>query len=243
MYWRQTGLKYMRKTVLITGVASGIGLAQARMFLENGYTVYGVDKQAMTQTLTGDFTFIQMDVTQDLTALTTKVPTVDILCNTAGVLDGYKPLLDITDEEIHAVLDVNFFAHVRITRHYLQNMVARQQGVIINMCSIASSLAGGGGAAYTSSKHALAGFTKQVALDYAKDGVLVVGIAPGAVQTGMTQADFEPGGLAEWVAEQTPIKRWSQPEEIAELTWFLANGNKQSFQGAIITMDGGWSIK
>lgn len=233
----------MANTVLITGVASGIGLAQARIFLENGYTVYGVDKQNMTQNLTGDFHFVQLDITQDLSALFTTVSTVDILCNTAGMLDEYKPLLDSTDEDIHVILDVNFFAPVRITRHYLKHMVARQQGVIINMCSIASSLAGGGGAAYTSSKHALAGFTKQLALDYAKDGVLVVGVAPGAVQTGMTQADFEPGGLAEWVAEQTPIQRWSQPEEIAELTWFLANGNKQSFQGAIITMDGGWSLK
>lgn len=88
------------------------------------------------------------------------------------------------------------------------------------MCSIASSLAGGGGHAYTSSKHALAGFTKQLALDYAEAGIQVFGIAPGAVKTAMTAADFEPSGLADWVASETPIKRWIEPEEIAELSLF-----------------------
>ncbi|MBF0844605.1 SDR family NAD(P)-dependent oxidoreductase, partial [Streptococcus danieliae] len=79
-------------------------------------------------------------------------------------------------------------------RFYLNKMVSVGAGVIITMCSIASHIAGGGGAAYTSSKHALMGLTKQMALDYAESGVQIFGIAPGAVQTGMTQADFEPGG-------------------------------------------------
>ena len=111
------------------------------------------------------------------------------------------------------------------------------------MCSIASSLAGGGGHAYTSSKHALAGFTKQLALDYAEAGIQIFGIAPGAVKTKMTAADFEPGGLADWVAEKTPIKRWIEPEEVAELTLFLASGKAQSMQGEIVKIDGGWSLK
>ncbi|MBZ4291729.1 SDR family NAD(P)-dependent oxidoreductase, partial [Streptococcus pneumoniae] len=92
--------------------------------------------------------------------------------------------------------------------YYLTQMLENKKGIIINMCSIASSLAGGGGHAYTSSKHALAGFTKQLALDYAEAGIQVFGIAPGAVKTAMTAADFEPGGLADWVASETPIKRW-----------------------------------
>ena len=111
------------------------------------------------------------------------------------------------------------------------------------MCSIASSLAGGGGHAYTSSKHALAGFTKQLALDYAEAGIQVFGIAPGAVKTSMTAADFEPGGLADWVASETPIKRWIEPCEIAEVSLFLASGKASAMQGQILTIDGGWSLK
>ena len=232
----------MTKTVLITGVSSGIGLAQARAFLENGYAVYGVDKSAKPD-LSGDFQFVQLDVTKDIAALTDVVPAVDILCNTAGILDDYRPLLEISEDEFNQVFQTNFFATVKLTRHYLTKMVERQFGMIINMCSIASFLAGGGGAAYTASKHALAGFTRQLALDYADKGIQVFGIAPGAVKTSMTARDFEPGGLADWVADQIPIKRWTEPEEIADLTLFLAYGKARSMQGEIVKIDGGWSLK
>lgn len=232
----------MTRTVLVTGCASGIAYAQAQYFLEKGDCVYGVDKSTCPP-LEGDFHFLQLDLSTDLSSLFTWLPTVDILCNTAGILDDYKPLLDVSDEEFGALFAVDFFATVKITRHYLKGMVAKQSGIIINMCSIASFIAGGGGAAYTSAKHALAGFTRQLALDYAKDKVQVFGIAPGAVQTAMTQADFEPGGLADWVAQETPIGRWSQPSEIAELTGFLATGKASSMQGEIVKIDGGWSLK
>lgn len=232
----------MTKKVLITGVSSGIGLAQARAFLENGCAVYGVDK-ADKPDLSGDFHFLQLDLTGDLAALTDFAPEVDILCNTAGILDGYKPLLEQSDQELEDVFAVNFFVAVKLTRQYLPQMLARKSGTIINMCSIASFLAGGGGSAYTASKHALAGFTRQLALDYADQGIQVFGIAPGAVKTGMTASDFEPDGLADWVADQTPIKRWLEPEEIADLTLYLASGKAQAMQGQIIQMDGGWGLR
>ena len=218
----------MTRRVLITGVSSGIGLAQARLFLEKGYQVYGVDQGADPQ-LAGDFHFMQRDLTLDLTPIFDWCPEVDVLCNTAGVLDDYKPLLEQSAQEIQEIFEINY--------------VTPKQGIIINMCSIASSLAGGGGHAYTSSKHALAGFTKQLALDYAEAGVQVFGIAPGAVKTGMTAADFEPGGLADWVASETPIKRWIEPEEVAEVSIFLASGKASAMQGQFLTIDGGWSLK
>ncbi|WP_162012888.1 3-oxoacyl-ACP reductase [Streptococcus sp. S784/96/1] len=232
----------MTKTVLITGVSSGIGLAQARAFLENGCAVYGVDKSAKPD-LSGDFHFLQLDLRGDLAALYDFAPAVDVLCNTAGILDAYQPLLEQNQETIETIFAINVFSAMVITRHYLAKMVAQQSGIIINMCSIASFLAGGGGAAYTASKHAIAGFTKQLALDYADQGVQVFGIAPGAVKTAMTAADFEPGGLADWVASETPIKRWLEPEEVADLTFFLASGKAQAMQGEIIKVDGGWSLK
>ena len=232
----------MTKTVLVTGVSSGIGRAQARLFLENGWHVYGVD-QSKKPNLTGDFHFLQQDLTLALQSVFDWCPQVDVLCNTAGVLDDYKPLLEQTAQEIQEIFEINYVTPVELTRYYLTQMLKKQSGIIINMCSIASSLAGGGGHAYTSSKHALAGFTKQLALDYAEQGVQVFGIAPGAVKTGMTAADFEPGGLAQWVADETPIKRWIEPEEVAELTLFLASGKAQPMQGEIVKIDGGWSLK
>ena len=232
----------MTKTVLVTGVSSGIGRAQAQLFLGNGWRVYGVD-QSKKPNLTGDFHFLQQDLTLALQSVFDWCPQVDVLCNTAGVLDDYKPLLEQTAQEIQEIFEINYVTPVELTRYYLTQMLKKQSGIIINMCSIASSLAGGGGHAYTSSKHALAGFTKQLALDYAEQGVQVFGIAPGAVKTSMTATDFEPGGLAQWVADETPIKRWIEPEEVAELTLFLASGKAQSMQGEIVKIDGGWSLK
>ncbi|ETS95772.1 oxidoreductase, short chain dehydrogenase/reductase family protein [Streptococcus sp. OBRC6] len=237
-----TGWKFMTKTVLVTGVSSGIGRAQAQLFLENGWRVYGVD-QSKKPNLTGDFHFLQQDLTLALQSVFNWCPQVDVLCNTAGVLDDYKPLLEQSAQEIQEIFEINYVTPVELTRYYLTQMLKKQSGIIINMCSIASSLAGGGGHAYTSSKHALAGFTKQLALDYAEQGVQVFGIAPGAVKTGMTAADFEPGGLADWVAEETPIKRWLDPQEVADVTLFLASGKAAAMQGEILKIDGGWSLK
>ena len=232
----------MTKTVLVTGVSSGIGRAQAQLFLENGWRVYGVDRSEKPS-LTGDFHFFQQDLILGFQPIFDWCPQVDVLCNTAGVLDDYKPLLEQSAQEIREIFEINYVTPVELTRYYLTQMLKKQSGIIINMCSIASSLAGGGGHAYTSSKHALAGFTKQLALDYAEQGVQVFGIAPGAVKTSMTAADFEPGGLAQWVVDETPIKRWIEPEEVAELTLFLASGKAQPMQGEIVKIDGGWSLK
>ena len=104
--------------------------------------------------------------------------------------------------------------------------------------------AGGGGIAYTTAKHAIVGFTKQLALDVADQGISVKGIAPGAIQTPMNAADFAGDGkMAQWVAEETPVKRWAQPEEVAALTLFLASPQASYLQGAIVPIDGGWTLK
>ena len=232
----------MTKTVLVTGASSGIGRAQALTFLENGYRVYGVDKDENPGFL-NELRFVKMDLTGDLTPLFTSLPEVDILCNTAGILDDYRPLHETNDEDWEQIFALNLTATMKITRFYLQKMLEKKSGIIINMCSIASFLAGGGGAAYTASKHALAGLTKQIALDYADKNIQVFGLAPGAVKTAMTAADFEPGGLADWVADETPIKRWLDPQEVADVSLFLASGKAAAMQGEIIKIDGGWSLK
>ena len=232
----------MTKTVLVTGASSGIGRAQAKIFLENGYRVYGVDKDENPGFLEPSH-FLQLDLTGDLTPLFTSLPEVDVLCNTAGILDDYRPLHKTSDEAWEQVFALNLIATMKITRFYLEKMLEKKSGIIINMCSIASFLAGGGGAAYTASKHALAGLTKQIALDYADKNIQVFGLAPGAVKTAMTANDFEPGGLADWVAEETPIKRWLDPQEVADVTLFLASGKASAMQGEIIKIDGGWSLK
>ena len=116
----------MTKRVLITGVSSGIGMAQARLFLEKGYQVYGVD-QGKKPDLQGDFHFLQRDLTLNLEPIFDWCPQVDVLCNTAGVLDDYKPLLEQSAQEIQEIFEINYVAPVELARHYLTDMLEKKR--------------------------------------------------------------------------------------------------------------------
>lgn len=246
--------EFTGKVVFVTGCASGIGEAQALAFLAEGARVFGVDqkepKSEFSAQYSENFYFEQADVSQAVACQKAVQKCLDhygpvnILLNTAGILDEYKPLLATEEGLWQKVLSTNLDSMFYLTKAILPQMVADQNGTIINMASIASLVAGGGGIAYTTAKHAIAGFTKQLALDYAPQGIHVNAIAPGAIQTPMNAADFAGDGkLAQWVAEETPVKRWAQPSEVADLTLFLASEKARFMQGNILPIDGGWLLK
>ncbi|WP_158178930.1 SDR family oxidoreductase, partial [Lactiplantibacillus plantarum] len=131
-----------------------------------------------------------------------------------------------------------------VTNAVLPAMLAAQHGVFVNMASIAGLVGGGGGAAYTAAKHAIIGYTKQLDLDYAAQGIRANCIAPGAIDTPMNAADFAGDGkMAKWVASETPAKRWAQPQEVADLTLFLASQHADYIHGTVVPIDGGWLAK
>ncbi|MGX6962153.1 3-oxoacyl-ACP reductase [Vagococcus xieshaowenii] len=252
---RNKYLDLANQVVLVTGAASGIGLSQVEAFLGQEAYVFGVDCQEgkmleLTKKYPAHFGYFVGDICQQATLEEALAQcdrmfgSITILLNTAGILDDYLPLHK-TDEDLwDAIYETNVKSMYRLTRLVLPQMLANKRGTIINMTSIAGMIAGGGGIAYTMSKHAVAGFTKQLALDYAAQGITVKGIAPGAIQTAMTKADFlGDGEMAKWVANETPVKRWAQPEEVAELTLFLATPQASYLQGVIVPIDGGWLIK
>lgn len=238
-------MTFENKKILITGAASGIGQAQAKAFLQKGAVVIGIDVNPSTISHENyshkvgsvtDQSFIQETLGE--------ISDVDILCNTAGVLDGFAPTLE-TDEVLwDRIFNINVKGMYRITNAVLPQMIARQKGIIINMASIAGMIAGGGGAAYTASKHAVIGYTKQLSYDYCKEGIRVNGIAPGAIDTPMNAADFEGDGeMAKSVAAETPAGRWAKPEEVANVTLFLASEESDYMHATIIPIDGGWMNK
>lgn len=241
--------------VLVTGVASGIGQAQARLFLEQGALVFGADlqKSPLVEKLTRDFptsfTFVHCDVRHvtEITQLVEQVNAtgpVDILLNTAGILDAYRPSLETTVAQWDNVMDTNLKSMFLLCNACLPQMLQQGHGVVVNMASIAGLVAGGGGAAYTAAKHAIIGYTKQLDYDYAGRGIRANCVAPGAINTPMNQADFAGDGqMAKEVAAQTPALRWAQPEEVAALSLFLASPQADYIHGTVVPIDGGWTEK
>ena len=236
-----THFDFTDKTVIITGAASGIGAAQAAAFQAAGATVVGIDLQPISNLTDA----IQADVSDPATAATIAAQyQPDIVCNTAGVLDGYQTVTDTALSAWQRILDVDLTSQFLMIKALLPGMLARGHGVFINMSSIAGLVGGGGGVAYTAAKHAVIGLTKQLDLDYAAQGIRANALAPGAINTPMNAADFAGDGkMAVWVARETPAKRWAKPEEVAQLSLFLASDAADYIHGTVIPIDGGWLEK
>lgn len=250
---QQTHFMRNERVVLVTGVSSGIGLAQAQIFLQKGHSVIGLDLQIPPQTLLENckFKFYEVDLSQSsqiykvFESIGQAFPILDILCNTVGQLDQYVTIESMDENQWTQLFSVNLTSHFLITKLALPLLLKAPASRIINMTSIAGLVAGGGGIAYTTFKHGLVGFTKQLAYDYAHTGLRVNGIAPGAIDTPMNIKDFEEndGKMAQWVADQVPVKRWAQAEEVANLTFFLASDGADYIHGSILPLDGGWLVR
>ncbi|MFD1349471.1 3-oxoacyl-ACP reductase [Oceanobacillus caeni] len=247
--------EFNKKVVFITGANSGIGHAQAEAFLKLGATVFAMDVKEnqlvqLKNTYGNEFDYVignvreKRDVETAVQKAIEQKGKIDILLNTAGILDGYAKTLE-TDEALwDRVMDTNVKGTYQVTNAVLTHMLKRKKGVIVNMASIAGYVAGGGGAAYTASKHAIIGYTKQLDYDYARQGIRANALAPGAIETPMNQADFAGDGeMAKWVAEETPAGRWAKPWEVANLTLFIASEAADYIHGTVIPIDGGWTMK
>ncbi|MGH2117055.1 3-oxoacyl-ACP reductase [Aerococcus sp. L_32] len=243
--------------VVITGAMSGIGASQVEAFLSHGHRVYTVDIQtnadqlAKWQAIYPETYYFQELDCSDVSAvssffqhITKDLSGIDVLCNTAGKLDGYVALGDTNPDLWADILTHNLQSVFNMTKAALPYLLANPTSRLINMASIAGLTAGGGGIAYTTAKHAIVGFTKQMAFDYAGQGLVANAIAPGAIMTPMNQADFVGDSpMADQVMAQTPAKRWAGPDEVAALTLFLASDQAAYMQGNTIPVDGGWLIR
>lgn len=242
---------------IITGANSGIGFAQCKLFLEKGHKVVAIDKnqseelKKLKRTYDEDCYLIQFDLAQSesipqiIEEALTFLGSINVVCNTAGILDDYATIEELSLEDWEYYFRVNVTSMFAVAKATLPHLLKQPSARMINMSSIASLTAGGGGIAYTANKHAVAGLTKQLAFDYGDSGLRVNAIAPGAIDTAMNANDFtqNKGEMAKWVAQETPIKRWGTAEEVAQLTLYLASDASDYIHGAIIPVDGGWMIR
>lgn len=246
------------RVALITGAGSGIGRASAELFANEGAAVCVVDLDATSareaaeeiEAAGGEALAIPADVA-DGAAVEAMAATalerfgqVDVLVNNAGVLDDYLPAAETPDEVWDRVLGVNLKAMLLTCRALLPQMLARGAGAVVNVASTAALNGGNGGAAYTTSKHGVIGFTRQLCFDYARKGIRSNVLCPGAVETGMTREIFASGDAEVMKAvESAPIGRWAQPQELAAAALFLASEDASFVNGAVYVVDGGFDSK
>ena len=237
------------KTALVTAAGQGIGRASAITFAEAGATVYATDiNEQLLAALSAlpNLKTAKLDVLDDaaVKACIEKIGTVDVLFNCAGVVHG-GTVVDMKDSDLEFAFDLNVKAMIRTIRAVLPGMLAKQEGSIINMSSVASSIKGVPNRfAYGVTKAAVIGLTKSVAADYVTQGIRCNAICPGTVESPSlqdrmkAQGDYETARAA-FIARQ-PMGRLGTPEEIAELALYLAGATYTS--GQAYAIDGGWTI-
>jgi 3-oxoacyl-[acyl-carrier protein] reductase len=238
------------KTAIVTGAAQGIGRAIAETLAQHGADVAVADLDpgrsqdtvAAVAKLGRRALNVKVNVADfaDVKAMVDQVMKewgkIDILVNNAGITrDGL--LLRMKEEDWNLVLQVNLNGTFHCTKAVLQPMTKQRFGRIVNIASIVGAMGNAGQANYAASKAAVIGFTKTVAREYASRQVTVNAVAPGFIDTAMTQG--LPADVKETLQKQIPLGRLGQPSDVAEAVSFLASDAAGYITGHVLHVNGG----
>jgi NAD(P)-dependent dehydrogenase (short-subunit alcohol dehydrogenase family) len=254
---------------VVTGGGSGIGRAIALALAEDGAGVAILDlladggKETVAEIAGrgGSAEFLVGDVSrwEDVDAAVSeaerRLGPLDVMVNSAGILDGYSAAHEIDTEVWDRVIAINLTGTFHGCRRAIQSMLPRGRGRIVNISSVAGVVGSGGGVAYVASKHGVVGLTRQMALAYAGAGITVNAICPGAVQTGLREhsariigpgaPDMNRGVGSDdaLVKAITPAGRRGAVEEIATAARFLVSEGAAYITGHTLVVDGGWTAR
>lgn len=236
------------KTALVTGAATGIGRAIALMFAQAGARVVvnhlnqAAQAQAVVQAITnegGEAVAIDADVSRaaEIQRLVAEAGEVHLLVNNAGIIQE-KPFLDTTEDDWDRMLGVDLKSVFLMSRAVLPGMVARGNGVIVNLASDLGILGRENYAPYCTAKAGVIGLTRSLAREFAPHGIRVNAIAPGPVNTAMVSLE---NMSAEWMEKELaiPQHRVAEPEEIAATALFLASELSRFYCGQVLGPNGG----
>jgi 3-oxoacyl-[acyl-carrier protein] reductase len=240
------GKQLSSKKALVTGASRGIGRAISALFLAEGAEVWGLGTKEpedfSERAAEGKFHWISADLSL-LEGLEERAENAvkdsggfDVVVNNAGITkDNLSFRMNLDD--FRRVLDVNLSAAFILAKTAGRDMIRRRSGSIINMSSVVGMHGNGGQANYAASKAGLIGLTKSLARETASRNVRVNAIAPGFVETDMTES--LPGAVKEKMLEQIPLKRMGKPEDIAAAALFLASDASAYITGQVLVVDGG----
>ena len=236
------------KVAIITGAGSGIGLATAQRFLEEGAQVAAVgssEKVVRQWQGTENVLVLRADITQleEIQRVVRETVAafgrIDALCNVAGINDLNYPLLDTDDARWDRVMDLDLKAPFRLCREAVPVMIQGGGGSIVNVGSYAA-LRGNHGPSYTAAKAGLVGLTKSMARELAGRGVTCNAVAPGYIDTDMTGQ--LPEKAKEALMAQIPAKRIGRPEDVARAVAFLVSDEAGYITGEVLRVDGGLAM-
>jgi NAD(P)-dependent dehydrogenase (short-subunit alcohol dehydrogenase family) len=242
------------KKALITGASKGLGKAMALALAEAGAQPILVSRDLEKLKATAaevvergaEAVVFQTDVTSETQVrelerqVIGRFGNIQILINNAGV-NNRKPVTEFTLAEWREVLDTNLTSAFLICRSFVPLMKGQSYGRIINMTSIMSHVALAGRTAYCSSKSALLGFTRALALELAPEQITVNGISPGPIATEMNLPILENPELNQQFISSIPLGRWGSIEEIGKLAVYLCSPEAGFITGTDILIDGGWT--
>ena len=252
-------MRLQGKVAVVTGAASGIGLAIATRFAAEGASVVAGDWNAERLEATvagikangGTIAGVQGNIADQANAESLIARAIsdygqlDALCNNAGVMDYMQGVGEVTDEIWRRVMGINLDGPMFTSRKAVQYMLEHGGGSIINIASTAGIHGGAAGAAYTASKHAVVGLTRNTAWMYAQRGIRCNAICPGATKTHIAETmppdKIDQAGAARAQAFAALAPAYLEPEDIAGLALFLASDESRLINGAIIPADGGWA--
>ncbi len=243
------------KIALITGGGSGIGRATAQVFAREGAKVVvadiviegGEETVRLIKTAGGDATFIRADVSQpvDVEGMVKKaVDTygrLDCAFNNAGIEGVIQPTADYGEEHWNRVLAINLKGVWLCLKYEILQMLKQGSGAIVNTASVAGLVGLPGFSAYVAAKHGVSGLTKTAALEYARSGIRVNAVCPGAIRTPMFERGVRDNpGMEEQVVAMEPIGRMAAPEEVGEAVVWLCSDAASFVTGLPMAVDGGW---
>ena len=248
-------MRFKDQGVIVTGAGSGIGRATAFEFAAEGAIVAACDIDAKMAGRTveemaktgGRGHAFALDVT-DPKAVTAvfadvagRLGRLDVLVNSAGIRE-ISPVLELSYEDWSRVINVNLTGVFLCSQAFGRLVVAaKQPGAIVNLASTLGVVAAPNRAAYTASKHAVVGLTKEMAMDLGEAGIRVNAVGPGVTRTALTERYFQDPEMAAKIRDLHALGRWGEANEIARAILFLASPDASFVTGTTLLVDGGWT--